>query len=120
MSLVGRIPVPTVARTLVDLAAVATTEALELALDDGLRGRLVSVPRVVETLDRLGTRGRRGAGQLARMLEARGVGAHQVESLLELRLLRVLREAGLPEPERQLEILEPGRLVARVDLAYPA
>lgn len=32
----------------------------------------------------------------------------------------MLPEAGLPEPERQLEILEPGRLVARVDLAYPA
>lgn len=41
------------------------------------------------------------------------------ESVLETRLSRLLADSGLPHPERQLEIRDKGRLVARVDLAYP-
>lgn len=41
------------------------------------------------------------------------------ESVFERRLLRVLRAAGLPKPELQYEVRDGGRLVARVDFAYP-
>jgi very-short-patch-repair endonuclease len=41
------------------------------------------------------------------------------ESLLELRVAKLLEEAGLPEPVRQFEVREGGRLLARVDFAYP-
>ncbi len=37
----------------------------------------------------------------------------------EMRVVRGLLAAGLPEPVRQHEILHDGLFVARVDLAYP-
>ena len=43
------------------------------------------------------------------------------ESAMETLLLQVLREHGLPEPTLQHEVFDAlGRLVARVDAAYPA
>ena len=38
---------------------------------------------------------------------------------METRLLQVLRENGLPEPELQYEIRSAGAFVARVDAAFP-
>jgi len=38
----------------------------------------------------------------------------------ELRLLRAIREAGLPEPEKQHEVRQNGRLITRADFAYLA
>ena len=38
---------------------------------------------------------------------------------METRIIQVLREHGLPEPQRQVVIRSAGRFVARVDLAYP-
>lgn len=41
------------------------------------------------------------------------------QSVFETRLLRVLRDAGLPLPTLQHEIRHGGRVIARVDFAYP-
>jgi very-short-patch-repair endonuclease len=41
-------------------------------------------------------------------------------SVFETRLLRSLRDAGLPKPEVQHEIKVGGRHIARVDFAYPS
>jgi len=38
----------------------------------------------------------------------------------DMRVVRALLAAGLPDPVRQYEIWIDGELVARVDLAYPA
>ena len=46
--------------------------------------------------------------------------AGPVESHLEAEVLRLLLGAGLPEPTRQLEVMDRGTLVARVDFAWPA
>jgi hypothetical protein len=37
----------------------------------------------------------------------------------ELRLLRAMREAGLPEPEKQYEVRDGARLITLADFAYP-
>ena len=55
---------------------------------------------------------------LRSFLEAR-TGVAVPESPLETRFLRLLRRAGLPKPIAQLEIRDRGRLIARVDFAYP-
>ena len=48
--------------------------------------------------------------------EARGEGC---ESPLELRLLKAIRAAGLPEPQKQHEVYDSrGRLLTRADFAY--
>lgn len=40
-------------------------------------------------------------------------------SRFETRFNRLLRKAGLPLPQRQVEIHDGGRFVGRVDFAYP-
>ncbi|HZH02134.1 MAG TPA: DUF559 domain-containing protein [Myxococcaceae bacterium] len=55
---------------------------------------------------------------LRALLAARSPGAAPTESALETRLARVLREAGLPAPERQFEMISQGRVI-RLDFAFP-
>jgi very-short-patch-repair endonuclease len=113
------IPLTTPARTLLDLGAVVDRSVVEMAVEDALRRGLVSLPRLRWTLDRLGRRGRPGTSPLREVLENRGKRAVTTDSALEVKLLRVLRSAGLPEPVAQFHVRDRGRVIARVDFAYP-
>lgn len=115
---VDAIPVTTPTRTLVDLASSVSVNVLEEALDDALRRRLTSVRRVRARLTQLGTRGRPGAGHLAELVDAR-VDSPVTESPLETRFIRLIRGTGIRVPVSQYEIRSCGRLLARVDFAYP-
>ena len=117
-TVVDGIPVTTVTRTLIDLAAVVSVDIVEEALDDALRRGLTSVRRLRRRLDELNPRGRTGTGALRVLLDARATGATP-ESVLETRLLRHLRRARLPLPVCQFPIRHDGRIVAVVDFAYP-
>jgi very-short-patch-repair endonuclease len=119
ISAVEGIPTTNVSRTLLDLGAVTGQEVVESALDDALRRGLTSLPRLRWWLEQLGGRGRRGAGVLRTLLMERDPKTAPPESVLEARLVRLLRRARLPEPTRQFEVREQGELLARVDLAYP-
>jgi very-short-patch-repair endonuclease len=116
---IAAVPVTAAPRTLVDIAGQIDETRLEIALDDALRRRLVSVPRMRWTLERLGGKGRAGTAALRKLLEARRPGLPPPESALETRLARLLRSAGLPEPLRQHRIRHGSKVVARVDFAYP-
>lgn len=109
------IPVTTPARTLLDLGAVVPPETVEHALEDALLRRLVGFELLTRTLERLAGPGRRGAAVLRKLVEERDPATAPTQSVLEDRLLRELRRAGLPEPVRQYEV---GGV--RLDLAYPA
>ena len=111
---VGGIPVTDPARTLLDLGAVVPPAVVRVARDEALRRRLVTERRLRVRLEELGGRGRRGWGVLRTLLEE-----PRAESVLERRLLRILRIARLPPPVTQYEVRHGSRLVARVDLAYP-
>lgn len=119
ISAVEGIPTTNVSRTLLDLGAVTGQEVVEAALDDALRRGLTSLPRLRWLLEQLGGRGRRGAGVLRTLLKERDTKTAPPESVLEARLIQVLRRARLPKPTPQFQIRDRGRLLARVDLAYP-
>jgi len=104
---VDAIPVTRPARTLIDLATCLDRDRLEEVLDDALRRRLVSLPKLRWRMGELGAR-----KVLKQLVEERAHGV--TESNLEIRVLRALRAAGLPKPVVQHPI---GRY--RVDLAYP-
>ncbi|HEV2685526.1 MAG TPA: hypothetical protein VGW79_02695 [Actinomycetota bacterium] len=87
-------------------------------LDEFLRRDLVQLGRLQRRLDVVGGRGRPGVRILRRLIEERR-GSAISESELETRFLRALREEGFPPPVNQYEIRHEGRLVARVDFAYP-
>jgi hypothetical protein len=100
------IPVTRPARTIADLARVVSGDALEEAVDDSLCRRLCR-------LEDLPARGR------LREVLAAWNGDGVAEGVAEMRVVRGLLAAGLPQPVRQYEIWVNGVLIARVDLAYP-
>lgn len=117
VTVVDAIPVTTPARTLLDLAAVASAHVVEEALDDALRRGLVSVSRLRWRLESLGRR--RGSRMVRELLDARRGTTAWSQSVLETRFLRLLRGKGLAEPVQQFAIRDRGLVVATVDFAYP-
>lgn len=117
VTVIAGVKVTTPTRTLIDLAAVVSTDRLEAALDDALRRGLTSLRKLEAALRSPGAP-RRGIATLARLLAGRSPG-RVPESALERRLAALLVRSGLPKPVAQYEVREGSRVVARVDLAYP-
>jgi very-short-patch-repair endonuclease len=90
------IPTTTVARTLVDLCEVVPDRLVERALDQAYVLRLLAPDALADALTR--SNGRRTA-PLRRLLGADRHAAAVTHSELEERFLRLVRRAGLPEPE---------------------
>lgn len=112
------IPVTTPARTLLDIAGEASRDVVEEALDDALRRKIVSVPRLRWRLLETARSGRPGIALLRALVDARAPESSVPQSVFETRVLRAIQQAGLPIPVRQHEIRSLGRLVAVVDFAF--
>jgi hypothetical protein len=114
------LPVTKPARTVVDLAAVVSPAEVEDALDRALAKRLITVAGVEWMLGEVSRRGRRGVRVVGRILDQRALGTARPDGLLEPRMARLLKRAGLPPASFQYEIRDRrGRRLARVDFAYP-
>jgi very-short-patch-repair endonuclease len=112
-----RIPVTSVARTLLDLGAVVPRDVVEKATRDALRRRLTAVPVLEMELQKEGRQGRAGAGVLRAVVASLSPAVVQAESVLELRLLDVLERAGF-RPVAQHAVVASGRRY-RLDFALP-
>jgi very-short-patch-repair endonuclease len=110
------VPVTNPLRTMVDLGAVVERRFVEDALDRGLVSRLFSVEAVEWMLFDVARPGRRGCGVLRRILDERALGTARPDGLLEPRMARLMRSAGLPPARFQYVVPGAG---ARVDFAYP-
>ena len=87
-----RVPVTTVARTIVDLADVLPRRALERAIDEAAYLR-----HDIDSLE--AKRGRRGYGLLSKVLADHDTGSTWTRSELEEQMLALCRRFGLPAPE---------------------
>jgi very-short-patch-repair endonuclease len=124
------VPVTTVERTLFDLMAAVRSGRAERALDNALARRLTSLRALRSIGAELCRRGRPGSALFRELLGARGVDFRPTESGLEATFLGLLVEAGLPEPERQVDLggegwigrvdfyVRPARLVVEIDSAW--
>jgi very-short-patch-repair endonuclease len=113
------IPVTSVARSLIDLAGCVSEERLERLLDHALVNRLVRRIELTERAEALGRAGRKGAGVLAALLEARPESRRPMGSEFEGRLFRALEAARLPVPVPQFRVVLPGGDERFLDFAYP-
>jgi very-short-patch-repair endonuclease len=102
-------------RTLIDLASLFDRDELEMALETALRRKLTSVGRLERAIERQGGRGRKGIGQLLRLLEIRGH-VPPTESPMETRFIQFVRRWRLPVPVRQHVVANGKR---RYDFFYP-
>lgn len=105
----------TLARTVVDLGATEHPARVELALHAAIRRGMTweEVEAVVEELE---ARGRTGL-PVARSLVLRHQGRPPLGSGLEGTALRMLLEAGLAEPRRQVDV-GGEEWIGRVDFLY--
>jgi very-short-patch-repair endonuclease len=117
-AVVRGVPVTSVVRTLIDLAAVAHPHKVGLALDDARRRRLTDLASVELRFEQLAGRGRDGTVAMRQLLlERHGqvAGSTGFEDLL----LDILADHGLPRPEVQWQVRDSD-FVAYLDVAYPA
>lgn len=110
------VPVTAVVRTIIDLAPRLDRDTMERLLDEVLRRRIVTVSRLVWRLER--TRSRR-TGVLRELLAARVAGVRVRDSDLEKLFSEVIDRGSLPEPVPQHEVRARGRVLGRIDFAYP-
>jgi predicted transcriptional regulator of viral defense system len=111
------IPVTTVARTLVDLSARLSPVQLAIATDDALRRNTLTLAQLRRCVSGLAPAPGRRMSRIHDVLAARLPGYDPGDSDLEVRVLRAIVAAGLPEPAQQHSVRLPSRRY-RLDLAY--
>lgn len=89
------------------------------ALTEWVLDRHSAIPTLWHTVRRLSGRGRPGLARVRRVLSRRSTWQRPAGSKLELRVLRALRRAGLPELVRQHPLRLPNGVVVHPDGADP-
>ena len=112
------LPVMCPARVAADLGAVCSETTVASLVDTMLRRELLTMEDLQRIVARRSKQGRDGIGVLRRVVTERAPLTGVTESFLEAELLRLCREAGLPEPRTQVPVWVDGRL-RRLDAAYP-
>jgi predicted transcriptional regulator of viral defense system len=109
------IPITSVARTLLDLAATVRPDRLERALAQAEHLELYDHRAITELLAR--SNGHRGQKALA---EATALDPKLTRSEWEIRLLKLVRAAGLPEPLVNLALDAPDHGECKPDFHWPS
>ncbi len=113
---IGGVAVTAVGRTLVDIAGTISERDLTLAVDRALNRRSTSIDRLDAFVRKDRFDRRRSIHVLRKIVTDRSEHGTP-ESALEVDMIHLLREFGLPEPRRQVKARLNGRSV-RFDLAY--
>ncbi len=118
VTMLRNIPVTSPARTIVDVAAVASEERVEYLVETMQRLRRCTIDEIEEAALRLAVPGRRGRKKLRVILARQGGRERHIDSPTNLRLRSLLVKAGLGEPVMELRVEALGRTYY-ADLAYP-
>ena len=119
-TVVDGIPTATVARALFDLASDCSPLRLRHSTDAALAAKLVTIPQLQRVLDDLAERGRHGTAEMRLVLKER-LGTYAAPSTeLESAFLDLVRDAGLPEPDRQVNLGNQLAWIGQVDFVWRA
>jgi hypothetical protein len=111
------LPLTTLVRTVVDLAAVLSTRHVAYIVDELVAARQLAIEEIQTAHEDVARKGKPGSGALRSILQERVEGATHPGSRLESMALSLLLDAGLPRPEAEYPI--PWQAHRRFDLAYP-
>ena len=115
---IGRLPVLSPTRTMIDLAGHVNSVALTAALDGAIRDGLTDENHLLRRIHELRGRGRHGLPKLVDVISGSEItrGGH---SWLEREFLAVSNRAGLPQPLTQQVLSRAKDRLVRVDCRYP-
>ena len=114
------LPVTQPERTLLDLAAVVSIRTLESALEEALRRRATTLPRLRQRLIALGRSGRDGTASFRRLLDDRTDAYIPTDSDLEIDFDALVKKYRLPTPKRQKHVTTRLGRRLRCDFVYEA
>jgi very-short-patch-repair endonuclease len=113
------VPVTDASRTILDLARYVGPRRLHRSIEALRRRDDVSWAALIDTLARHARQGRHGVRRLRQVILTHAHREEITDTDMELLVLSLIREAGLPEPTLHHRVLDGDRFVAEVDLAYP-
>ena len=113
------VPVTSPERAILDTAACMPTPTIATLYDSGVRKGIITPTSMADCLFEDCKRGVRGRSKVLRVLDDRRLG-HSRGSVAEVAALRLIRDNGVEEPERQYAIALPDGTVAVVDFAWPS
>ena len=121
---IDSIPVTRPARIICDFGLLVkrgemSMETLELAMHEALRRDLLDVARVWREWERLGGTRRPGGRLIEELLNSFVAPVRKPDSTPEVRLLQLLRAAGLPEPVPQHRVPLSATRWYQLDFAWP-
>lgn len=119
VSPIHAVPTTDFERTILDVGRKLGDGRLLRAIEFGRRTGRTDWSSLILTLRRHARRGRPGVARLRRIIAANAHREETTDSDLELLVIALLLEHGLPEPVVHHRIFAGGRFVAEVDLAYP-
>ena len=112
------LPVTSGARTLLDLADVASRSRLAELVAAGVRVGACTLQEMMDVIE--AHPNARGRARLRHALEVLGDDGSRSRSNVEVAALQALLDASLPRPVVAHRVVdERGRLIAEIDLAYP-
>jgi hypothetical protein len=106
-------------RTLVDAAAVVSSQDLESMIEQGIDRGMFVVPTLWRVGVRLAASARAGSNDFLRVLASRDAGPTPVRSDYELRLERAMGRRGFPPLVREHGVRIGGGVVIHPDLGLP-
>lgn len=113
------IPCTSPARTLFDVAATCSFDSLRRATLSCVKKRLTTPAQLHDQRKRLCKQGRPGSTRFAQLCDEVDLEDVKTDSDLEDVAFDLIRNFGLPEPQRQLAVVEEGAYLGTPDLAYP-
>ncbi len=116
-TVVSGLPVTTIPRTIVDLAAQLHPRHLEAIVDDLTASRRLDIAELSNLVKSVARKGKPGSASLRRLIGTRQDRRVAAASRLERLGLAVLIDAGLPQP--RMEYPAPWDETRRLDAAYP-
>ena len=102
------LPVTNLPRTIVDIGAFLPWWLVERTLETANSRKLVTIGEVLSIREELSKRGRDGVGVLGEVLDRRGLGDVDSQSVLESKFARLLREYGIDGVEYQHHVVVDG------------
>lgn len=117
--IVAGLPVTSVERTLLDVAAVVPSLVVRKGIDSALRRDMTTAQRLWGIASTQGGRGVPGSGRFRTALDAiTDTGA--TGSAAEVEILSSMIRAGIPRPVLQWEVATPSGRIYLVDFGWPA